>query len=35
MMRALMGLDEKTLRKQMPVFIRERVKIFLALQGKD
>ncbi|MGJ4889945.1 TetR/AcrR family transcriptional regulator [Bradyrhizobium sp. HKCCYLRH3099] len=34
LMRALMGVKEKTIRKEMPGFVRERVKIFLALHAK-
>ncbi|WP_257170094.1 TetR/AcrR family transcriptional regulator [Bradyrhizobium sp. SRS-191] len=35
LMRALMGVKEKTIRKEMPGFVRERVKIFLALHTKS
>ncbi|NPU09315.1 TetR/AcrR family transcriptional regulator [Bradyrhizobium sp. 83012] len=34
LMRALMGMKERTIRKEMPGFVRERVKIFLALHAK-
>ncbi|CCD96344.1 putative transcriptional regulatory protein, TetR family [Bradyrhizobium sp. ORS 375] len=34
LMRALMGVKERTIRKEMPGFVRERVKIFLALYAK-
>ncbi|MGJ4952811.1 TetR/AcrR family transcriptional regulator [Bradyrhizobium sp. HKCCYLS20291] len=34
LMRALMGTSEKSVRKEMPGFVRERVKIFLMLQAK-
>ncbi|MGJ5179214.1 TetR/AcrR family transcriptional regulator [Bradyrhizobium oligotrophicum] len=34
MMRALMGMKEKTIRKEMPAFVRERVKVFLALHAR-
>ncbi|MGY3447819.1 TetR/AcrR family transcriptional regulator [Bradyrhizobium sp. USDA 4353] len=34
LMRALMGVKEKTLRKEMPGFVRERVKVFLTLTTK-
>ncbi|GLH81709.1 TetR family transcriptional regulator [Bradyrhizobium sp. SSBR45G] len=34
LMRALMGMKERTIRKEMPGFVRERVKVFLALHAK-
>ncbi|CCE00507.1 TetR/AcrR family transcriptional regulator [Bradyrhizobium sp. STM 3809] len=34
LMRALMGMKERTIRKEMPGFVRERVRIFLALYAK-
>ena len=33
-MRSLMGENERTIRKELPGFVRERVKLFLALHAK-
>jgi AcrR family transcriptional regulator len=34
-MRSLMGASERAVRKEMPAFVRDRVKTFLALQAKS